>query len=173
MSEAAIATTAPTTELFVKMAIAAWNAHFSRVDKLINELSDEQLAAEVSPGRNSGTYLLGHLIAVTDGMMSLLGFGDRLYPELEKVFLTSPDKSGLPHPSLPELRKYWKEVNTRFSNSIANTSPEEWFGKHTAVSEEAFAKEPHRNKLNVLMSRTNHQSYHLGQLVFLGNKKAD
>jgi hypothetical protein len=30
-----------------------------------------------------------------------------------------------------------------------------------------LAKEPHRNKLNLLMNRTNHLSYHLGQLVLL------
>jgi hypothetical protein len=172
MSEAAT-TAQPVQELFIKMAVMAWDAHVNRVSKLLNELTDEQLAAEVAPGRNTGTYLLGHLVAVTDAMMPLLGFGEKRYPELEKVFLTSPDKSGLPHPSLPELRKYWQEVNTRLSNSIANTPPDDWFTRHTAVSEEAFAKEPFRNKLNVLINRTNHQSYHWGQLVFLGKKKAD
>lgn len=42
--------------------------------------------------------------------------------------------------------------------------------KHSAVSEEDFAKEPHRNKLNLLLNRTNHLSYHHGQLVFLKEK---
>jgi hypothetical protein len=47
---------------------------------------------------------------------------------------------------------------------------DEWFNKHTAVSAEDFAKEPHRNKLNVIVNRTNHTSYHLGQLVYLVKK---
>jgi len=40
----------------------------------------------------------------------------------------------------------------------------DWLGRHTAVSAEDFANEPLRNKLNVLMGRTIHESYHLGQL---------
>jgi hypothetical protein len=46
-------------------------------------------------------------------------------------------------------------------------STEQWFQRHTAVSEVDFEKEPHRNKLNVLLSRTSHIAYHLGQLVLL------
>lgn len=49
-------------------------------------------------------------------------------------------------------------------------SPADWFAKHTAVSDEDFAKEPHRNRLNVLLSRTIHQSNHLGQLSLLKKK---
>ncbi len=45
--------------------------------------------------------------------------------------------------------------------------PNEWLGKHTAVSEEDFIKEPHRNRLNVVIGRTNHLSHHLGQLTLL------
>ncbi|THU37091.1 DinB family protein [Niastella caeni] len=162
-----VAVTHPVQELFIKMAVAAWDTHFVRADKLFAELSDEQLATETAPGRNTGIYLLGHLVAVTDGMLPLLGFGEKLYPHLEKIFLTSPDKSGLEMPTVPELRKYWKEVNAALSAGIAKTTPDEWFRKHTAVSAEDFAREPHRNKLNVLINRTNHQSYHLGQLIYL------
>jgi hypothetical protein len=74
-------------------------------------------------------------------------------------------------PSVAELRKYWKEVNAKLSAAITTTTSNEWFAKHTAVSAEDFAKEPLRNKLNVLISRTNHQSYHLGQLIYLKPKK--
>jgi hypothetical protein len=166
-----VAVTAPTKELFVKMAVAAWDTHCVRVTKLLDELTDGQLAAETAPGRNTGIYLLGHLIAVTDAMMPLLGFGEKMYPQLEKPFITSPDKSGNEMPSAQELRKLWKEVNAKFSATIASVTPDEWFMKHTAVSDEDFAKEPHRNRLNVLINRTNHQSYHLGQLVYLKSKK--
>jgi hypothetical protein len=44
---------------------------------------------------------------------------------------------------------------------------EQWLEKHTSVSDEDFAKEPHRNKLSVLISRTNHLANHIGQLLFL------
>jgi len=49
--------------------------------------------------------------------------------------------------------------------------PTEWFTRHTSVSEEDFIKEPHRNKLNVLITRATHQSYHLGQLIYLKRNK--
>src|SRR5262245_33825326 len=110
MSDVAITTETPVKELFIKMAVAAWDASTGQVNKLFDELSDAQFAAETAPGRNTGIYLLGHLTAVTDRMMPLLGFGERLYPQLDPVFLTSPDKSGLEMPPLAELKKYWKEV---------------------------------------------------------------
>jgi hypothetical protein len=37
--------------------------------------------------------------------------------------------------------------------------------RHNAVSEEDYAKDPTRNRLAVLLSRTNHMSYHLGQIT--------
>lgn len=48
-----------------------------------------------------------------------------------------------------------------------NMTSEQWFEKHTAVSEEDFAKEPHRNKLNIIITRTSHLQYHTGQIVLL------
>jgi hypothetical protein len=48
--------------------------------------------------------------------------------------------------------------------------PAEWFLPHTVVSEEDFLKEPHRNKLNVLITRATHQAYHVGQMAYLKNK---
>ena len=38
------------------------------------------------------------------------------------------------------------------------------------VSAEDFAKEPHRNKLNLIINRTNHQNTHYGQLIYLKPK---
>lgn len=171
MSDVTLTTGTPVKELFIKMVVDAWDTHCNRLTKLFDALSDEQLAKGTAPERNTGIYLLGHLVAVTDGMFPLLGFGERAYPQLEKPFVTSPDRSGLEFPPVQELRKYWKEINTRLSEKIAATSPDEWFTKHNAVSAEDFAKEPHRNKLNVLINRTNHNSYHLGQLIYLKPKK--
>lgn len=171
MSNVALTTGAqPVKELFIKMAVDAWNTQCTRLTKLFDALSDEQLATDTAPGRNTGIYLLGHLVAVTDGMLPLLGLGEKLYPQLEKLFITSPDKSGLEFPPVQELRKYWNEINAKLSAHITTTTADEWFTKHNAVSAEDFAKEPHRNKLNLLINRTNHNSYHLGQLIYLKPK---
>jgi hypothetical protein len=154
-------------ELVIKMIIAEWQKQNSRVDKLLETLSDEQLSAETAPGRNSGIYLLGHLTAVNDGLFPLLGFGEKLHPELENIFLTNPDKSDLPKPALAELKNYWKEINVKLAQHIDSVQTDEWFTRHNSVSAEDFAKEPHRNKLNIIINRTNHQSYHLGQMTYL------
>jgi ribose 1,5-bisphosphokinase PhnN len=41
----------------------------------------------------------------------------------------------------------------------------DWAQRHSAVSEEDFAKDASRNRFAILLSRTNHLSYHLGQAV--------
>ena len=145
----------------------AWDTHIARMNKLLNELTDDQLSAETASGKNTGIYLLGHLTAVSDRIIPLLGLGERRFPELENLFVTSPDKSGLTFPPLKELRKCWNETNASLTHYFTHMGTDDWFTKHTAVSEEEFAKEPHRNKLNLLINRTNHLSYHLGQLIYL------
>lgn len=159
-----------TKELFVKMTISAWDSENTRVTKLLDSLSDDQLMAETAPGRNRGVYLIGHLAAVSDGLFSLFGWGERLYPQLEVPFVKNPDGSTADASTPAEVRVYWKAVYSKLTEAIKSASTDEWFARHTSVSEADFAKEPHRNKINVLISRTNHMSYHRGQLVYLVKK---
>ncbi|GAA3985840.1 hypothetical protein GCM10022210_42660 [Mucilaginibacter dorajii] len=152
------------------MAISNWELQNTRLNSLLNKLTDEQLAAQTAPGRNSGVYLLGHLAAVSDGLFTYLELGDRLYPQLDEVFLKNADTSGLPKPSIAQLKEYWHRVNTTLKQKFDTIQPADWLTKHSAVSAEDFAKEPHRNKLNILLNRTNHQAYHMGQLTYLVKK---
>jgi hypothetical protein len=154
----------------VKIVLDAWQLHNKRFDKLFDELEEAQLLKETAPGRNSGIYLAGHLVAVSDGMLPILGFGEKLYPQLENIFIRNADKAGIEMPSIAELKKYQDDINAQLFTHINQLTPEEWFGKHNSVSEEDFEKEPHRNKLNIIVNRTNHLSYHLGQLAYLVNK---
>jgi uncharacterized damage-inducible protein DinB len=154
-------------QLIIKMALDPWNTQVLRAYKLFSDLSDKQLREEVAQGRNSGIYLLGHLTAVHDALFPLFGLGEKLYPELEDIFIKNPDKSGIEKPMTRELRNFWSEVNNKLSQHFNQFTFDEWFQKHTSVSDEDFEKEPHRNKLNVLLNRTNHLVYHLGQLAFL------
>lgn len=100
-------------ELFVKMVVDAWETQNSRVDKLLEELSDEQLQTETAPEKNTGVYLLGHLTAVNDALLPILGFGEKLYPKLETVFLKNPENSDLEKPSVADLKQYWNETNAK------------------------------------------------------------
>jgi hypothetical protein len=158
------------TALFIKMVLDAWHSQIKASDELFDSLSDELLMKEVAPGKNRGIYLLGHLMAVHDRMLPLLGLGNQIYPQLYTTFVDSPDKAIADLPEIRELRKYWKEVNTILSGNYSKLTPAEWFQKHNAVSEADFKKEPHRNKLNVVINRTNHLANHLGQLLLLKPK---
>jgi DinB family protein len=160
-------------ELIIKMVLDAWDTQIKRADDLFKELSDEQLMMEVSPGRNRGVYLLGHLAAVHDRIFRLLNNGDEINPGMYEVFVVSPDKSGVKIPPVSELRLYWKKVNSKLTEQFSKLSTEEWFHRHTSVSEEDFKKEPHRNKLNIIITRTNHLASHLGQLIFLKPKNQE
>lgn len=151
----------------IEIALKSWQIQVKNTNKLLDELSDEALLYEVSPGRNRVIYILGHLIAVHDNMIPLLGIGTRLFPALDEIFLRSPDKSEHTIPSASELRADWKKVNDLLAEKFATLSVDDWFARHTAVSESDFAKEPARNKLNVLLSRTAHLAYHLGQLILI------
>jgi len=157
-------------ELFIKMVVSNWDLQVGRMNSVLAKLSDEELSVPTAPGRNTGIYLLGHLAAVSDGMFTFLGIGERLNPAMDEVFLRNPEESNLEKPSIAELKEYWNKVNTLLSEKMSQIAPEEWFNRHTAVSEEDFSKEPHRNKLNIVINRTNHLSYHLGQLVYLVKK---
>lgn len=156
-----------TTETSVKMVLDRWYGSIKNWNNHLDSLTDEQLQKEIAPGKNRGIYLLGHLIAVHDDMLILLDMGEKLYPELNEAFIKSPDKATSQIPSAKELRSFWARQNEILQQKFDSLSTEEWFEKHTAVSAEDFANEPHRNKLNIIITRTSHLQYHTGQLVLL------
>lgn len=155
------------TELLVKMVLDRWNGSIANWNKHLDAITDEQLQKEIAPGKNRGVYLLGHLVAVHDDMLVLLDMGSKLYPELAEPFIKSADKAVANIPTAPALRGYWAEQCKVMQEKFAKMKPAEWFEKHTAVPAEEFANEPHRNKLNIVITRTSHLQYHSGQLVLL------
>ena len=154
-------------QTMVKIVLDRWYAQIKNFETALTSLTDEQLQKEIAPNRNRGIYLLGHLTAVHDDMLPILNFGDKLYPELFEPFIKSPDKSVAEIPSAKELRTYWSNLNNILTQKINSLQPDEWFQKHNSVSAEDFVKEPHRNKLNIIVTRTSHLSYHLGQFILI------
>jgi hypothetical protein len=156
-------------EMLLSGALNAWKTNIERADKLFSALTPEQLLKEIAPGKNRLIYLWGHLTAVHDAMLPLLGFGPRLHLEFDVPFISKPDKTAADLPSGEEVKKSWNEVNGKLREGFAKLSPPGWLQKHAAVSEEDFVKDPLRNRFAILLSRTNHLSYHLGQAI-LANK---
>jgi DinB superfamily len=153
--------------IFTNMALKAWQQQVDRSTRFVSELSDEQLMKEIAPGKNRGIYLVGHLAGIHDALPEILGFGKRAYPELQSIFLESPDKSIEKIPTASELRKIWTVVHDRLKNEFAKMSPDDWFKRHESMTDEDFEKDPSRNKLSVLLARTNHLAYHFGQMRLL------
>lgn len=157
--------TSTQTEIFIEMAIKAWNVQISRASKFFDSLDDQSLDKEIAPGKNRISYLLGHLVAVNDGMISLFSLGERSYADLDEAFVKNPDRSGLSTPDNAALRQAWKKSNEQLTSLFASMSTADWMGRHTSMTDEDLAKEPSRNKLSVLLNRTSHVAYPLGQLV--------
>jgi hypothetical protein len=149
----------------VALGLKAWKTQVDRADKLLGGLSSEELLREIAPGRNRSLYLWGHLTAIHDAMLPLLGLRERLHPEFELAFVSNPDKSQADIPSHEQVHLAWNVVNAELWKGFERMSGFDWVQRHSAVSEEDFAKDPSRNRFAVLLSRTNHLSYHLGQAV--------
>lgn len=152
-------------ELYAACAVKSWKQVLNRFTAGITALNDEQLQKPVAPGKNRLYYLLGHLTAVHDQLLPMLGIGDRLHPEFDAPFLTNPDGAVSDPISAADLKAAWVEVNAKLTTTFEQFTPADWLKKHAAVSDEDFAKEPTRNRLSVLLSRTNHLSFHTGQTV--------
>ncbi len=154
----------------VGQVVNFWRDNNKSITEFFNKHADEIYSNPVAPGRNTGIYLLAHLVAVSDGLFTILGLGDKLYPELERFIRESESNAG-EQPALADLKAKWNEINTKLEAEFAKQTPEWWLARHMSVSEADFALEPHRNKLNVLLSRASHENYHRGQLVFLTERE--
>lgn len=153
-----------TADLFARTAVNSWTLHLARLDQMLAGFSDADLQQEIAPGKNRIFYLLGHLTAVHDRMLPLLGLGARLHPELDEAFLTNPDRTAPDRVTAAELRQAWATVNAALTSAIEALPAADWLQKHAAISAEDFAKEPLRNRLSVLLSRTAHVQFHTGQI---------
>ena len=149
----------------VALGLKAWKTQIERADKLFRSLSSDDVLREIAPGKNRLLYLWGHLTAIHDAMLPLLGIGERLYPEFDVAFVSNPDKSQAAIPSHEQVRQAWTTVNGELLKGLEKMSWPDWAQRHAAVSEEDFAKDASRNRFSILLSRTNHLSYHLGQAV--------
>ncbi len=152
-----------TEKSLIDSALRGWKFNVERAEKLFEGLSPAQLEQEVAPGKNRLIYLWGHLAAVNDRLLPLLGIGERLHPEFDDMFISSPDKSVPLTVSEQSLKTAWQEINQKLWEGFSKFADSDWAQRHTAVSEQDFEREPHRNRFGVLLGRTAHLSYHLGQ----------
>jgi hypothetical protein len=149
-------------ESLVPVAIATWKSNLGRANKLFGGLDESALEKQVAPDRNRLVYLWGHLASTHDRMLQLLGIAERVHPEFDAIFLSSPDGAST-LPPVDVMREWWAQVNRRLEAGLRELTLNDWVARHTAVSEEDFTKEPLRNRFSILITRTNHLAYHVGQ----------
>src|SRR5260370_38348437 len=147
----------------IAAALRGWESNVERADNLYGTLSTEQLEHQVAPGKTRLIYVWGHLAGVNDGLLPLLGIGERLHPELDAMFISKPDRSVELTVTAQSLKSAWDKINENLWEGFSKFSAADWAGRHTAVSEDEFKREPNRNKFTVLLARTAHMSYHVGQ----------
>lgn len=153
--------------ILIKIARNTWQTQVDRCTQFVNSLTDEELMKEVAPGKNRGIYLVGHLAAVHDALPEILGLGKRAYPDLQPVFLQAADNTIKHIPSASELRQIWTSVHDRLKIAFDEMPADDWFSRHESMTDADFEKDPARNKLSVLNTRTAHLAYHFGQLRLL------
>ena len=147
----------------IDSALRNWRSNVDRAGKLFGNLSQDQLLQEVALGKNRLIYLWVHLTAFNDALIPLLVFGSRMRPELDLMFVSNPDRT-VPTILLGEdLKIIWQETGEILWTGFSRLSIADWLQKHAAVTEEDFLREPHRNRFTLLLGRTAHIAYHLGQ----------
>jgi len=117
-------------------------------------------------------FLWGHIAGFNDALFPLLGLGPKLYPDLEHMFLSNPDRAVPTIYSGKELKRISTRINDALGGAYSKWSPAEWVEKHTSVSAEDFVKEPHRNRYTILLTRTMHVALHFGQVVLTKPRKS-
>ena len=155
------------TTIAVQSAINQWELYVNYSSQLLSKLPDEVLQKQIAPSKNTGIYVLGHLIAIHDNMLPELGIGISNYPELTEAYIKKPDGLASYAKAVKEIRELWKETHTRVSTLIKALPTEQWLLRHNLMTDEDFQANPIRNRLSLLLSRINHFSYHMGQLRLL------
>lgn len=149
-----------------KYLAAQYDSMVNWVNGNIDPLTDDELKMELSPGKNHGIWILGHLIVSDDDFSLYMGKGDLLFPEYYEIFgaksKLQPVESYAPA-SL--LRKQWKEVIEKNKKIYAELTDEELKLPHAKVDE--FENDFFKTKENIAKFWQLHQMYHAGQLSIL------
>ena len=153
------------TMTILEICLLQWDTYNRRMQKVMDSIAEENFNKPTVPGGNSPSWLLGHLADSDDKLLELFGIGNRLHPELMKIYHHEPGTNQNNHLSKMELTAKWKEVVGELDQAFKAMSESDWLARHTTVTEEDFKNEPHRNKLNVLLSRITHKASHLGQIA--------
>ncbi|MEO8665859.1 MAG: DinB family protein [Ignavibacteria bacterium] len=152
--------------ILVKKFLEQYIVMIEWVNLYINALTDKDFEMELSPGKNHGVWILGHMIASDDDFSLMMGKGELLFPEYQELFgqgsKLQPVKN---YPAVEQLRKQWndlfeknKKIYEDLKDADFNQPPE----NTTDANKDFF-----NTKAKVIMAWQLHQMYHGGQLSVL------
>jgi hypothetical protein len=137
---------------FTRIALKTWKATVGRFDDIVAASSDEELDRVEMPGTSRLSYLIGHLTALHDRLLPLLGLGDRQHAELDAEFSDERDAHRAIVVPASRLRAAWNDVNAALLAGMEGLTPEEWLERPSPLTD--------TNRLGVLLNWTNHVSLH-------------
>lgn len=144
-------------------AMADW------VSGSINALSDEDLKMELSPGKNHGVWLLGHLVVCDDDFSLYMGTGPLLYPEYYETFGSGSKIQPVEnYPPAAELREYWKKIVEKNKKIYAELTDAELKELHSNMKDPE--KDFFKTKERICIFWQLHEMYHAGQLGVLASR---
>ncbi|MBE2255493.1 MAG: DinB family protein [Ignavibacteria bacterium] len=132
-------------------------------------LEEKDYEIEISPGKNHGIFILGHLIASDDDFSLYMGKGEILFPEIQNLF-ASPNslKPVSDYPPLPELKDKWNSVcekNNLIYQNLTDNELDEIHAKCENPDTDYF-----KTKEKIIISWQFHQAFHVGQLATIYSK---
>lgn len=157
-------------QTLVDSGLRSWRSNMDRAGKFFGSLTNKELELPVAPARNRLIYIWGHLTALNDAMLPLLGFGPRRFPDLDNMFVAQPDRAVANILGGPELREIWAQLDVTLWEEFQRLSPSDWLQRHQGVSPADFVREPYRNRYASLLGRTAHLAYHFGQAILAVQK---
>ena len=149
----------------LQVCLLQWDTYNRRMTTVIKGLTKADFEKPLVPGGNSPSWILGHLVDTDDELLKILGIRERMHPELHKIYHHERGTNQTGHLSKSELMTKWEAILGELDKAFSAMSESNWHERHTLVSAEDFKKEPHRNKLNVMLSRVGHKASHLGQIA--------
>ncbi|MDZ4713123.1 MAG: DinB family protein [bacterium] len=136
------------------------------INENINALTDDEYRMELSPGRNHGVWLLGHLIVSDDDLSTFLGKGPLLYPQYAEMF-GQKSKLSVPenYPAVSVLKECWEKVCEKNKKIYSGLTDNELNEPHALI--ENIQTDYFKTKDRVIIAWHFHQLYHTGQLAVL------
>ena len=136
------------------------------VNETMSGFADEDFYTELSPGKNHGVWILGHLIVSDDDFSLYMGKGGLLYPEYSEVFgQGSKIKPVEDYPSVKKLKGLWANVCKKNMAIYSSLKDSEFDEPHALVEDPE--KDFFKTKERVIYAWQLHQMYHTGQLGVL------